>query len=227
MVDLHSHILPQVDDGSRSVEETMQMLSLLASQGVETVVATPHFYAWKDTLEAFLSRRQKAYAQLPQDDSLPKVCLGAEVTYFNGISRSTEIAQLQLGQTKLLLIEMPFDHWNDKMVQEICDIPAQIGLQPVLAHVDRYRHRNQMRKYAQRLLSSGVYFQCNADAFTQGAKSRWALKQIALGNIHFLGSDCHNLTDRPPLLQEATEKIRKKLSGDALDRITLLEKQYF
>lgn len=227
MVDLHSHILPQVDDGSRNVEETMQMLSLLASQGVETVVATPHFYAWKDTMEAFLSRRQNAYAQLPQDDSLPKICLGAEVTYFAGISRSEELKKLQLGQTKLLLIEMPFDNWTDKMVQEICDIPAQIGLQPVLAHVDRYRHRSQMGKYAKKLLSYGVYFQCNADAFLQGAKSHWALKQVASDNIHFLGSDCHNLTHRPPLLAQAKERIIQKLSEAPLDKIVLLEKQYF
>lgn len=227
MVDLHSHILPQVDDGSRSVEETMQMLSLLASQGVETVVATPHFYAWKDTMEAFLSRRQTAYSQLPEDNALPKICLGAEVTYFAGISRSEELKKLQLGQTKLLLIEMPFDDWTDRMVAEICDLPIQTGLQPVLAHVDRYRHRSQMGKYSQVLLSHNVYFQCNADAFSRGAKSHWALKQIALGNIHFLGSDCHNLTHRPPLLADATEKIRKKLSEEALDRITLLEKQYF
>lgn len=227
MVDLHSHILPKIDDGSQSVEETMQMLSILSSQGVDTVVATPHFYPWRDTIEAFLERRQKAYAQLPKDGSLPKICLGAEVAYFFGISRSAELSRLQLGKTKLLLIEMPFDSWTDRIVEDICDIHAKMGMQPVLAHVDRYRQRNQMGKYGKTLLEHGVYFQCNADAFLKGLKSRWALKQMALGNIHFLGSDCHNLTSRPPLLQEAAEKIRKKLSQEGLDKITLVEKQYF
>lgn len=227
MVDIHSHILPQMDDGSASVEETVALLRMLKEQGAETVVATPHFYAWKDTLESFLARRQESVSKLPQDRDLPKVCIGAEVAYFDAMSHSQELEKLQIGQTGLLLIEMPFTSWTDRMVQEICALPFQVGLQPVLAHVNRYQGRNQMKKYGKILLENGVYFQCNADVFTQKSGCRWALKQLKLGNLHFLGSDCHNLTDRPPLLAQAKERIVKKLSDAPLNRMALLEKKYF
>ena len=57
MIDLHSHILPQMDDGSRSVDESLQMLAALAAQGVTDVAATPHFYASENSPERFLARR--------------------------------------------------------------------------------------------------------------------------------------------------------------------------
>ena len=58
MIDWHSHILPKIDDGSRSLEETLELLKMLKSQGINTVIATPHFYADDESVESFLSRRQ-------------------------------------------------------------------------------------------------------------------------------------------------------------------------
>lgn len=225
MIDVHSHILPQMDDGSASVEETLTLLSMLKSQGAEKVVATPHFYAHKDNLEPFLQRRAETFAQIPQREDLPQVLLGAEVAYFNGISQVEAIDQLHLGDTKLLLIEMPFTPWTAYMVRDVCDISVQRGLVPVIAHANRYP--SQLKQFAQTLLSQGVLFQCNADAFSSFWNRRWALKQIAEGNIHFLGSDCHNLTTRPPLLTTAKQWIEKKLGQEALAGIARMEKEYF
>lgn len=225
MIDVHSHILPQMDDGSASVEETLTLLSMLKSQGAEKVVATPHFYAHKDNLEPFLQRRGEAFAQIPQREDLPQVLLGAEVAYFNGISQSEAMGKLQLGDTGLLLIEMPFTPWTAYMVRDVCDIFVQRGLVPVIAHVNRYS--SQLRQFGQTLLSQGVLFQCNADAFSSFWGRRWALKQIAQGNIHFLGSDCHNLTTRPPLLATARQWIEKKLGQETLAGIARMEKEYF
>ena len=128
MIDLHAHILPQMDDGSQSPAETAALLDLLGLQGVRTVAATPHFYPFRETPDAFLRRRQASAAQmLPATENQPKVLLGAEVAYFSGISRCEEIIPLQIADTKLLLIEMPFDHWSNTMVDEICRIPEQLG----------------------------------------------------------------------------------------------------
>ena len=224
MVDIHSHILPQLDDGSSSLEETLQLMGMLKEQGVETIVATPHFYAHMDNLDAFLACRQEAYNQIPQGEDLPPVILGAEVAYFNGMSQVQEITKLQLGDTGLLLVEMPFSPWSERIVQDVCALTAQTGLVPVLAHVNRYR--SQLGRYGKRLLEQGVLFQCNADAFTEFWSRRWALKQISQGKIHFLGSDCHNLTNRPPLLDFAKQTILNKLGQNALDTITTME-NYF
>jgi len=219
MMYLHSHILPEMDDGSKDPQMSRQMLDSMQLQGVRTVVATPHFYASRDLPEAFLERRQRA-AQLLGDPApgQPRVILGAEVAYFDGMGRSEQVLrQLQLGSSGLLLVEMPFGEWNKRILREVCDLPLQTGLTPVLAHVDRYRRRDQFPAAMEELLDCGVLFQCNADSFLQFGSRGWALKLLRQGLVHFLGSDAHNLTTRKPNLGEAARVIEKKLGAEYLE----------
>ncbi len=228
MVDMHAHILPNVDDGSSSVDETVMLLRLLMQQGVDTVVATPHFYPQRDNPKAFLKRREEAFAKLlPMDETLPRILLGAEIGYFEGMSRSEELRQLQIGQTGLFLIEMPFENWTDRMVKELCQIKSRMGMQPVIAHINRYRHRGQLGKYSQLLLQEGVLFQCNADAFETLGSRNWTIKAFRKGMIHFFGSDCHNCTTRPPMLDIARQKVLEKAGNAPLEQIARIEKHYF
>ena len=92
MIDLHSHILPGMDDGSQSPEETAALLGMLQKQGVTTLAATPHFYA-RETPESFLQRREEAAAHLPCTES-PAILLGAEVAYFAGMGSSEALIPL-------------------------------------------------------------------------------------------------------------------------------------
>lgn len=218
MLDLHSHILPEMDDGSKSVEMSHAMLDLMGQQGVRTVIATPHFYASRDLPEAFLERRERAVGLLGnRKPGQPQVLFGAEVAYFDGMGRSEQVLrQLQLGDSGLLLVEMPFGEWNKRIVREICDLPLQTGLTPVLAHVDRYRGRDQLPRAMEEMLDCGVLFQCNAEPFLQFGSRGWALKLVKMGAVHFLGSDAHNLTTRKPNLGDAARVIEKKLGGEAL-----------
>lgn len=214
MIDLHTHILPKMDDGSQSVAESQKLLALLQQQGVRTVAATPHFYANRETPEEFLRRRAKAAADLG-DTPIPLI-LGAETAYFSGISSCRELTDLQLGNSGLLLVEMPFCPWTERIIKDVCDIPARLGLIPVLAHVDRYRSAEQFPKFCRRLLDNDVLFQCNAEVFETFTGRLWAFRQFRGGNLHFLGSDAHNLTSRPPKLDMAAKAIKKKLGMDAL-----------
>ncbi len=224
MIDIHSHILPGVDDGSRDLEMSYSMLSALKQQGVQTVAATPHFYALRDNPERFLQRRGEALSQLQMKEDMPQVILGAEVAYFDGMGNTEQLAQMQLGDSKLLLVEMPFGPWSQRMIREVCQLQMQQGLRPVLAHVDRYRQRDQLPKYEQQLLEQGVLFQCNAQAFTDVFTRRWALRQLAYGQIHFLGSDTHNLTTRAPNLSQAAQIITKKLGSGVLEELMAFSK---
>lgn len=225
MIDLHSHILPGIDDGSQSVEMSHAMLELLQQQRVHTVVATPHFYAMKDTPDNFLRRRAQAAAQLQAGENMPQILLGAEVAYFDGMSNSEALEKLRLGDTDLLLVEMPFGTWTGRMVKEICQLPLQTGLRPVLAHVERYRKRDQLPKYRRQLLEQGILLQCNAEAFVDLSTRRWALGQMKQGNVHFLGSDAHNLTARPPKMDQATQIISKRLGSSVLEELTAFSKE--
>ena len=219
MIDLHTHILPGMDDGSKSAEETAQLLELLRQQGITTVAATPHFYP-QETPDAFLKRRDAALeSALSVVKDGPALLPGAEVAYFAGIGNCETLETLQIGQTRLLLLEMPFSDWTERIVEDVCEISSQLGLIPVLAHINRYTGKQQFPKYKDKLLRSGIYFQCNAEAFLSFKTRLWALRMMKKGYIHFLGSDCHNLASRPPKLNKARAVIAKRLGKDFLENL--------
>ena len=218
MIDLHTHILPNMDDGSKSPEETAALLKLLTQQGISTVAATPHFYA-QEAPDVFLRRRSAALEKMrsiPEAEAMT-ILPGAEVAYFSGIGSCEALIPLQIDQTRLLLVEMPFGAWSDHVVEDVCEIPIRLGLIPVLAHVNRYPGREQFPKYKDALLAGGAYFQCNTEAFFTFRSRRWALELLKKGYIHFLGSDTHNLTTRPPRWTEARAIIEKKLGENYLE----------
>ena len=133
-IDFHTHILPAVDDGSSCVDESVELLEMQKQRGISVVVATPHFYPHKDKPERFLERRNKAFQKLQAeiaDQQLPKVILGAEVYYFNGISQWEGLKDLTIGGTNYLLLEMPGTQWTDKMLEEIDGIYIKHGIIPI------------------------------------------------------------------------------------------------
>lgn len=215
MIDIHSHILPGMDDGSSSTAESVQMMRTLAQQGVQQVVATPHFYAFQDRLDTFLSRRESAEAAIRSvwEPGFPQMTLGAEVYYFNGISRTEELELLKLSGSELLLLEMPFSTWTEHMIAELLELQARRNVTVLLAHIERYLSLQKAAVW-HRLLEQGVLMQCNASFFLNRRTKRKALRMLREGKIHFLGSDCHNMTTRPPRIGDAMEVIVAAL-GDA------------
>ena len=214
MIDFHAHVLPGVDDGSRNVEESIAMLSEMNSQGVKTVVATPHFYANDERVDEFIRRRNAAREALAKEwDNLPKILLGAEVRYYPGISRLEGLSLLKVEGSRLLLLEMPFSRWTEYIVKELEDLAGCGNITVVLAHIERYIAM-QKKETLQRLLRSGVLFQCNSSFFVQRIGRRKAIRMMRNGEIHFLGSDCHNMEDRAPNLNMAVELLKKRF-GDS------------
>ena len=221
--DFHSHILPGIDDGSKTVEESIAMLQAEAEQGVKHVVATPHFYSHQDTMDGFLERRNTAKETLQQTleahPGLPRVTCGAEVYYFRGISRADALRKLALEGTQYVMIEMPMGPWTDTMYRELKEIRRNLGLTPIIAHLDRYLGFIGSKKILQNLEDLPVLIQANASFFLHRQTARKAMRMLEQEQIHLLGSDCHNLTSRRPNLDLAVEQIRQRLGESALDRI--------
>lgn len=208
MIDIHTHLLPQMDDGSKSLMESLAMLRALADQGVSRVAATPHFYPGETSREEFLARRGAAAARLEEGltPELPRIMLGAEVYYFEGIARAEAAEELRIQGTELLLVEMPFRAWTARMVDEVLDLNARRGMRVLLAHIERYL-RFQKPEVWDVLEEAGVLFQSNASFFLDWKTRRKALRMLKAGRIHLLGSDCHNMTTRPPRLGEALAAV--------------------
>lgn len=219
LLDAHTHILPGMDDGSASPEESLEMLRQSLQQGVETVALTPHFYPHRETPEKFLHRRARAAQQLVEaagQETLPRALLGAEVAYFEGVSRAEAIPQLCIGDSRVLLLEMPFCQWTSRMLGEVRALKERAGVIPMLAHVERYLGYHN-RQALEEMAGEGVLLQCNASFFLRGWDSILAMRMMRRRQISLLGSDCHNMTRRPPNLALAAEKIRAKCGEETLD----------
>ncbi len=216
MIDFHAHILSGVDDGSKSVDESLLMLKALADQGVKTVIATPHFYANDESVDEFIDRRNKAYELLvDKAPDVPNIILGAEVRYYDGISRLQDLKKLRIEGTKFLLLEMPFSRWTEYAIKEIVDIASRGKITLVLAHIDRYLSM-QSKDTLVRLLENGVLFQANASFFGRVLGASKAVRMLKENQIHFIGSDCHNLTDRAPNMHKAIQVIKKRIGNTAV-----------
>ncbi len=217
MLDFHSHILPAIDDGSQSLDESLKLLDMISEQGVKTVVATPHFYANRRPVEEFLKRREKAFTLLKENvsEKHPDILCGAEVYYYSGITRMPELKKLRIEGTKLLLLEMPMSKWTDYTVREVIELAGGSSITLVIAHMERYMGY-QSKKTLSQLYQSGILMQFNASFFTSFSTKRKAISMLKNGEINFIGSDCHNLTDRAPRIGEATEIISKKLGENFL-----------
>jgi len=223
MIDFHSHILPKIDDGSSSVEESIRLLQELSEQGIDTVAATPHFYASRRSPQEFLDRRQHAYDALMQvmPHDLPNIYLGGEILYYPGVSRMQELDCLCLEGTNLLLLEMPFTTWSEYMLEEVLDIARSREFILLLAHIERYYFK-QSREVWDALLSEDVLMQSNADFFLGFFQSRKALGLLKQERIHLLGTDCHNMNSRRPHMAEAIQTIRRHLGEAPLEEMDAL-----
>lgn len=214
MFDIHSHILPGIDDGSRNVDMSIEMLREEVAQGVEGIVCTPHFYADSDTPKEFWDRRQRAVeslaARIGEVEGCPPIVLGAEVHFYVGMSRSESLRNLTMGNTDYILVEMPFRHWNRSFIQEIRDIGNNLRLQVIIAHLNRYMDRDK-NLLEELIYDTGALIQVNAEAFIDRSSKRKMTKLLKDGQIDFLGSDCHNMADRAPNLEEAMRNIDPKL----------------
>jgi protein-tyrosine phosphatase len=223
MIDFHSHILPGMDDGSKNVAESMEMMEASFSQGVQMIVATPHFYPWLESPEDFLARRASAIKSLPLP--LDKIRVGAEVAYYDGIVYSEDIELLKISETEFLLVEMPMTVWTRRMLDSLHAIENRTRLKVVIAHLDRYL-RLQKRTANIDYVCDNFFIQVNADYFINRGTQRKALKLINENSVDFIGSDCHNLTSRPPNMGEAYQTIEKKLGIKSVNAFNDKQNQY-
>lgn len=225
MIDFHCHCLPNMDDGSSSVDESLKMLEKLSEQDVELVVATPHFIANNESVEDFLNRRQKSYETLRENlhDGLPKIRLGAEVEFYEGISNLVGLSKLCIEGTNILLIEMTNVKWTQYVINELYRLVSMGNIRIMIAHIERclFMQDPDVIDY---LLRNDVIMQSNASYFIRVLTKRKACRYLSDNIIHVLGSDSHNMTSRPPRINEALNVIEKKLGLKAIEYLNDISK---
>lgn len=227
MTDLHTHILPGMDDGAKTVEESLQMLRMEQSQGVDTVVLTPHFYRNQENPKRFLKRRKDAVLDLgrhvmdmsqEERDRLPRIILGAEVAFWPTMAEWDELPELCIGETKNMLLELPFTPWNDKMIAHLHEFYGRTGITPVIAHLERYL-KIQRPEYIDEVLRLGFPVQVSADVLLRPLARGRALKMLRQGQAQIVASDCHNCETRVPNLAAAMKVVQEKLHAAQTEKI--------
>lgn len=211
MLDIHTHILPNIDDGSSSVEQSISMLQHESEQGVDAVILTPHYDATRETPLEFAKRRKAAMEKLthaPGDwAQVPAMLCGAEVAFFEGLSHIEELELLCVANAPVILLEMPFCHWTQRMLREVEELQMR-GVQPILAHIERYQSFQSRSIWAE-LSDRGIWLQCNTSFFLRWQTRRRAMTMLKKHLINFVASDCHGTEHRPPNLGTAMEEIRR------------------
>lgn len=213
MIDFHSHILPEMDDGSESVEMSLAMLRESKRQGVDLICSTSHFYADEEDPASFLRRRSEAYGRLAaameNPKEYPRILLGAEVLYFPGISVAEEVRGLMLKGTLFLLVEPPMMQWSDTMLDEVEDCGKTFHCIPVIAHIDRYMRILDDYTLFDRIRGRKLLIQVNASFFIHRDTRDFALECLQEDRFQMIGSDCHNMDDRCPNMGDAASVIRE------------------
>lgn len=209
-----------MDDGSRSVAQSMEMLQMEAINGVTTVIATPHYYAEDESIGSFLNRREKSAQKLFDAirgiDDFPCIILGAEVCFFSGMSQNEDILSLCIAGTRLLLLEMPFKPWSSLDVAEVENLIISRRVQPVLAHINRYTKLQSKNDRIDELVHAGAQLQVNTEAFYGRKKDRHIMSMLKYGQIQYLGSDCHDTSHYPPDMEFPAKNILRDYGCGAL-----------
>lgn len=221
MFDIHSHFIPKIDDGSKSVEMSVDMLHLSYEQGIRHMVATPHFYINHNKAERFVATRRHCLEKIKPfiDDKMPNIYTGAEVYFFNGISAYDELELLTINNSRYLLLEMPFTKWSKKILDEVEKLIYDKRYNIIVAHIERFIDYQKGTSYINDLLSLNPVVQINGEFVNSFFTRKRALNLIKDGVVQVLGSDCHNMTNRQPNLDKAYEIIGKKLGAKAVNDI--------
>ena len=216
LTDCHCHILPGIDDGSKNAEMSLNMIALQHQQGVERIIATPHFYAHREkSIAHYLEKRQAAYEEMiAGNPAVTDIRLGAEVAIEHGLSQIAGIEKLAFQGTKLFLFEFPYSRFDQRYIEEIYNICNDYGFIPVIAHVHRclqYYTKAEMTK----VLEIDGIFQVNNEAFGNFRERSFCKKLLKDGYPVIFGSDAHNLDSRKPNFDLLLKKAKEEWLKDA------------
>lgn len=219
MIDLHTHILPAIDDGAKTREESLAIINELYSQGVDTIVFTPHYYAQKRSVEEFLIERQNAFDSIK--DGIPvdvKTVLAAEVNIGALAGKDfRQIKPLAIQNTEYIMLEMPHrGEWTDHLFDKIDNIMYTTDLTPIIVHAEKYSAVLTKPNLLQRLIDMGCLIQVTCDSFLENTPFMKAM--LKHGQAHCLGSDAHNMEARKPKYFEAVDFLQKH-GGNELEKM--------
>lgn len=210
MVDIHSHVLPGVDDGSKSMEETLKMLKLTKMDGIDTVVATPHFYRgyYENNYEDMQELKERVEAEVQKENIGIDIVLGQEIFLDKHTLDDYKCGRIRcIEKTNYMLVELPMTFMPKDALDIIYELQIK-GVRPILAHPERYRYIMDEPSKINQFLHEGCFIQINTGSIKGlfGKKVK-KIAEILIKNkvCSFIASDTHSTGRRIPGISEALE----------------------
>ena len=214
-VDIHTHILPGVDDGAQDLSQALELLKHAHSQGTGAVLLTPHYRGrYRNNVSQTLKRTFDELQQAAKKECAElELYLGCEIGYELDVSEKiADGTLLSLNGTQYVLLEFQQGSFRSRIVDGVLEV-VNFGYVPIIAHAERYDAFRQHPQLADEVTQLGALIQLNADSVLGkcgfGIK-RYCHKLLKAHLVHFVATDVHNLKDRKPELQSCYQKLRKK-----------------
>lgn len=212
IIDFHSHIIPTVDHGSTSLDVSVEQVEFALKYGVNTIIATPHFYPHTHNIDLFLEERNKMFNLLKKELNDKGIGInircGAEVLLYTGLEKTEKLNELCVEGTRTLLIELPFSEFLNEYILTLDEI-ISLGYKVVLAHAERYPI-----EIIEQIIPLGVVLQLNADCVSNLFICPHIMSWIKNGLVVGIGSDIHML-DKSAYVKygKAKKRLRKYFYG--------------
>ena len=217
MNDIHTHILPKVDDGASNLKITFNMLYEAINSGINEIAATPHYYAGSYEINyKKIQSKVKALTELISNRKLNiKVYPGQEVFFTMNIINEYKHGNIgTINESRYMLIEFDFDYFYDGIMRKLYELQI-LGVVPVIAHPERYSYIINTPTFINKLIDEGYLFQLNSGSLEGkfGRDIKRTAKILLNNNIYsFIGSDAHNTNTRSLKMEKALRIIQKKNS---------------
>ncbi len=231
MVDLHSHILHEMDDGSGSLQESVRLCELGRLNHIKEIVATPHFNALGN-VDNFIARRDEKTQALKQELEnkriRTKIYTGAEVFVDDDIFFAKDLKRLTINQSKYLLIEFSFYGLRIRHVSEYLNELFSMGVVPIIAHPERYEFFQNDYDAINEFASRGVLFQLNAGSLASRdgrEEFELAYEMAFKGVASFIATDAHSLQYRPNDMVQMLRAFPQDINPEHMNKMLVVNPQ--
>jgi len=225
MIDLHCHLLHEMDDGAQSLSEAVEMCRIAEMNNISHICLTSHFEDFSQ-IDAFLNRRAEKFKQLKAElesrDIFVELSLGAEVAAMDGLMTCNRLPELALNNSRYLLLEFPFEFTPRHELFDYIKKVSGAGLIPVIAHPERFSYIQSDLDILEELSLHNVLIQVNATSLLGewGGRVRKAASVLLENDwIHVIASDAHSVNGRNNDMLQFASMLSDYLSDDQLTMV--------
>jgi protein-tyrosine phosphatase len=223
-VDIHTHILPGVDDGAQNLAQSVELLKMAFQQGTGAVILTPHYRGrYRGNTEQKLSVQYHELCKAAKKECPElELYLGCEVGYELDVSEKlADGSVLTLNGTRYVLLEFPEKSFRSRIMDGVLEV-LNFGYTPIIAHMERYEAFHRSPELTREVMELGALIQLNADSilgkYGFGLK-RYCRRLLKAHQVHFIATDAHDTKSRKPDLKTCYRKICKKFGKDRAEML--------